>query len=442
MQIYEIKKNTAEILYSPKESNLFLSDFLYIDDDNYTVISQIVDIRTTDNHDVNIANVKFYLSVDKKNNLSRYNGYIPSKNADVGYLDAKEIIDLFKPKYNEIIWGKYLRNTNLTVSTDLKFLSSGFGIICDRLEQSNIIVQNIINSFKKRLTRFVLLDFEGKYTNINTDNNLVYGSHYRIPLDSLALDYIFENELNEYSFETKSILQNIILSVQKYVESSNDNFIPFETFVNIFVSESKDSRNPELMMFCNKLLKYKQRKIFADSKQQVGLTNKIGGSFKIDLSQIDEEYYPLIFKSIINDIKKKFYVISDITNSNIVQNTIKYIYDKSNIRLIPIFKHNNQYLTKIKENICNWAIFPSSENSGFKEKYNSFLDEMANDEFILCGDNTLSIPLIISLQDVVKEIQEENCLNTNEDISITDLDELDKLNIAIVKEYLQQEQNK
>ena len=81
MQIYEVKNDTADILYASDENSLFLSDFLFIEDDNSTIVSQVTNINTTQQTGVNIATVKFYLSVDKSNRLTPYNGHTPSKNS-------------------------------------------------------------------------------------------------------------------------------------------------------------------------------------------------------------------------------------------------------------------------------------------------------------------------------------------------------------------------
>ena len=193
MQIFEVKNNTAEILYAPNDNSLFLSDFLYLEDEKYTIVSQVTNISTTDNPNINKATVQFFLSVDKTDRLTKYNGHTPSKNSEVGFLDAKEIISLFCPKYNELVWGKYARQEDLQVKTDLKFLSSGCAIICDRAEQSAVIVQKLVQSLKKNNSRFLLFDFDGKYKTVKAQNNVVFGRDCRIPLDSNTLDYIFEN---------------------------------------------------------------------------------------------------------------------------------------------------------------------------------------------------------------------------------------------------------
>ena len=49
MQIYEVKNDTAEILYNGNEESLFLFDFLFIEDEELTIVSQVTDISSTEN---------------------------------------------------------------------------------------------------------------------------------------------------------------------------------------------------------------------------------------------------------------------------------------------------------------------------------------------------------------------------------------------------------
>lgn len=439
MQIYEVKNNIAEILYAPVENNLFLSDFIYIEDSISTIVAQVMSISSTENEKYNIATVKFELSVDKSNRLTRYNGHAPSKNSEVGYIDAKEIFRLFNPTYNGIFWGKYAKNEEIDICTGTKFLSSGCNVVCDKTEQKYAAVETITNSLTKNNIRFLLIDFDGSYKSINTENSANYGEKFRIPLDSIALDYIFENDLEDCPLDAKVIIQGIILELQKYIEAGKDGFIPFETFVNIIMAETSSSKNSGLMIFCNKLLKYRQKKIFADKKEHFSAIKENKNSFKIDVSQIDEKHYPLIFKSIVNLIPNKAYVISDVTNENCDLSLLKYIYEKQNIRLIPVLSYDNPLLNKIKTQCSNTVLFNPETKQTLDSAYSSLVEKLNRDECVLYGENTLFIPVMVSLKELFKKIQNEKYLNTEEDVSFEDLDDLDRINIEAAKELILEE---
>lgn len=436
MQIFEVKNDTAEILYACNEEKLYLFDFLFIEDEELTIVSQVTDISTTDNEKENIATVKFCLSVDKSNRLTKYNGHTPHKNAEVGYLDAAEIIGLFRPKNNAIVWGDYIRNTELTISTDLKFLSSGFCTICDKTEQAEAVVKTLVSSLEKANTKTLILDFDGKYQNIRTTNKAVYGKEYRIPLDCRALDYIFENDLEDCTPDVKVVIQNIILEIQKYIESVEKGFIPFEMFLQIIVSETKRTANAGLLAFCNKLLNYKYKKIFADRENQFSVIDNCDGSFKLDLSPVDEKFYPLLFSSIVSRLYKKFYVIADITDENVKSSTMRNIYEKQNVRLLPVISHESKYLNKIKAHCNNFAVFAPVEKIKSTEFYSDIVSKISSDEFVLYGENSLFVPLLVSIK---KQLEKAGCSDENT-ITEEDLDNLDSTNFELLKQVMKQEE--
>ena len=284
----------------------------------------------------------------------------------------------------------------------------------------------------------MLLDFEGKYKSVKAQNNAVYGQNYRIPLDSIALDFIFENDLNDCPIETKAIIQGIILELQKYAESAG--FIPFEMFINIIMQECKRSNSAGLMIFANKLLKYKQKKIFADNKKQFEIINNCSSSLKIDMSEVDDSFYPLIFSSIISNTDKKFYVLSDINEENSTSSVLKNIYEKQNVRLIPVIKHDCKFLGKIKSNTSNMAVFAPVSKQKTEEPYGLFLDSISNDKFILWGENTLFIPIIVSLSEMLNNFKEGLLgYSTADDVTEEDLNDLDRINLQAIREAIRAE---
>ena len=86
MQLLEVSDNIAKILYNPADNHLLPTDFLLIEDKNQKLIAQIINISTTEDQNSNITDVRLILSIDKNDNLSYYNGYIPLKSASVVYI--------------------------------------------------------------------------------------------------------------------------------------------------------------------------------------------------------------------------------------------------------------------------------------------------------------------------------------------------------------------
>ena len=426
MQIYEVKNNVADILYAAEEKELFLSDFLYIEDKEQTIIGQITDISTTEKAETNLATVKFHLSVDKNNTLTSYNGHTPSKNAEVGYLEPQEILGLFEPKEGGIYWGNYKRNPKIKISTDIKFLSSNACVICNKSASSKNIIQSIVNSLNSNSKKSVILDFAGKYKLTDTQNKLSYGKDFRIPLDITALDYILNNELEELPITAKVIVQGIIIEVAKYTETLPDGFIPFDIFAQIVEEEIKNTKDMSLLIFANKLSQYKQKKLFADEKKQFDIFNNLNGSSVIDISDIKSCFHKLILSSLTNIIPQDFYVFSDIFEENIDNEIIKQIYEKNNIKFLPVCGHESSHLSKLRQYCGNFIIFSSPDNQETNEDYKTFINNLSVNDFVLYGENTLSVPILVTMNNPKEDNDKNNAAAIPEDIITTeDLDDLE-----------------
>ena len=105
MQLLEVKNDTAKIIYNPTENHLLPSDFLLVEDANQKLIAQITNISTKEDSENNLADARLSLSIDKDDNLSYYNGYIPSKTSNLVYINSDEIIELIKGPGENIYLG-------------------------------------------------------------------------------------------------------------------------------------------------------------------------------------------------------------------------------------------------------------------------------------------------------------------------------------------------
>ena len=137
MQLIEVKNDIAKIIYNPVENNLLPADFLMIEDFNQKLISQIVNIETTDNSNNNLAELKISLMIDEEDNLSYYNGYIPSKTSKIIYIKSDEIIELIKDSDNNNIYlGNLVNHPDCFVKQSINFLNDRLYIQSDRDDET------------------------------------------------------------------------------------------------------------------------------------------------------------------------------------------------------------------------------------------------------------------------------------------------------------------
>ena len=395
MQIYEIQNDIAKIFFDTQE-NIYPADFLFTEDSVSTTISQVIDISTTEDENVNCAVVKFLLTVDNDSNISLYDGRMPLKNSQTGILEVSEMINLLKSSENSILWGNYFRLPDVKVETSINYLLDKPCIICDKPEQSIFTVKKAIkalNSFDKKV---LILDFDGKYKNLPDAEILTYGHDFKIPLNSKAFDYIFNTDLSDSPINSKITVQNIILELQKYAETTDGKFIPFEVFMNIISAECQTTSDSGLLLFANKLAEYRQKKVFADSIEQFELKCDKNLSV-LDISDVDLKYHKLISQILSLILPKNVQIISDISDDNFDLTAVRNIYEKNNLNFIPVIGHECGLLTEVKTYCKNFVVFAPMTAKKYAEPYGVYLDKLSYNNFVLWGESTLFIPFIVTM---------------------------------------------
>ena len=65
------------------------------------------------------------------------------------------------------------------------------------------------------------------------------------------------------------MIQDIFYAVQQYINSLEFKFLPIDNFVEVVANQYKETQMPELALLKNKLLKYRDANIFANTKEEV-----------------------------------------------------------------------------------------------------------------------------------------------------------------------------
>ena len=400
MQLSEIKNDLATINYSPAVNKLLLSDFILIEDSNQSILAQIISIEATMEDDVNSAMLKFLLSIDKDANLTQYSGYVPAKNASLILINPEEVVQLIKGNEKNVQIGNLAAYKDIPVELSLDFLRKKTYIQVDFVENKLQIVETIIRGLEKNNKKTLLFDFQGLYEGISLPT-VKLGYNFKLPLNYDALCYIAEEELNDFGNENKAIIQGILIEVQNYVKTMEDEFIPFETLISVLDAQYEESPMPELLLLKNKLLKYQQQGLFAQEKSEFDFLDtflKDAKNFKFDLSELPFQWHKIAFASILNIIKTKCYLITDFSDDNSNKAIIKKLYEKSEIKPIVISSYDYKYQLQLKAMSKNLILFKPVQKVDDFAGYTSFLNILSQDTFIVWGEQTLFIPLILKIQ--------------------------------------------
>ena len=394
MNVLEIKNNLVKISFNT-EDNLALSQFVIIDDENNSYVAQIMNLKS-DGTD-NFAIVKLLFTCNEDGVLKSYNGTIPSAKANVTKIQSNELLDII-PVENPLILGN-LAQQDIPLKVDTGILESNLLICSDNLTNTVDLLENIT---KQVVEKAVIIDTQGV---LELDNKIVIGKDFKLPLNFDTIDFIYENDLEDVEAINKAIIQDVFIELQKYVETLPEKFLPFDTFVDVIDAQYRETNIPELILLKNKLLKYKDLNIFAQTlKDILDLSISIEKYQRtvIDISDMPENLQKEVIRyiyTVLNGINKKLYSFVKVGNGNITKKLLKKFIEKSNVYTTVICPHDFKYIEEAKEISQNIIFFAPLTLTHDFASYNTFLSKLGNDEFVVYGAHTQQIPLIVEIAD-------------------------------------------
>lgn len=404
MKVLEIKNNLVKIAYDVKD-NLALSNFVIIEDTNTPYVAQVVNIKADST--TNFAIVKLLFTFNEEGILKNYNGTIPSTKANVSILPSNELLDII-PIEDPIRMGQ-LAQQNVELKVDKTIFDNNLLICSNNLENTSTLLNNILKQFKNKV---VIFDTDGQF---DWENKLYFGKEFKLPLNYDTINFIYDTELEDVDATSKAIIQDIFIEVQEYTKTLPEGYLPFETFLNVVDQQYKETQITELVLLKNKLLKYRDLNVFAETLKDV--LNLSIAIEKSDITVIDISDMPHTLQkeimsytyNIMNSIKSDIYSFVKIDNSNTDKKLLKKFLVRSNVYTTIICSHEYKYLPEIKEAAQNLILFAPLTLQHDFASYNTFLNKLNSDEFIIYGAHTQNIPLIIELDDIeIDENTEDN----------------------------------
>lgn len=394
MKLFEVKNNLVKIIFNETE-NLVLSGILTIDDKNQSYIAQVMHLEANKLGKIAIAKLLFNFSDDGV--ISNYDGSIPSISSNVNLIEFSEILGLFNKK-NPICLGKLAQNS-VDLVVDKSFGEENLLVISENNENSDIFIKNLSAQFKNS----IIIDCDGDY---ESNNKIIATQDFKLPLNYDAINFIYEKGLEDASAETKAMLQEIFIEVQNYVKTLDEKFIPFDKFRNVVEEQYNVTKLVELVLLKNKLLKFYEEGIFANTKEEFEKLQEVletQNTTVVDVSLINDILQrELIFYtiSVIKELQKDFYVFVKLSNSNTDKKLLKHIFNAKNIHPIVICDYSFKYLNELKQIAKNIVMFEPIQQQQDFAGYNVFLNKLSDREFIVYGKSVQNIPLIVKLEEI------------------------------------------
>lgn len=402
MKVLEIKNNLVKIAYDVKD-NLSLSSFVIIEDVNTPYVAQVVNVKA--DVTANYAIVKLLFTFNEEGILKNYNGTIPSLKASVTVLPSNELLDII-PIEQPIIMGQ-LAQQNVQLKVDKTIFDNNLLVCSNNLENTSVLLNNIIKQLKEKI---VIFDTDGQF---DWEDKIVFGKDFRLPLNYDTINFIYDNELDDVDATSKAIIQDIFIEVQEYTKTLPEGYLPFETFLNVVDQQYRETQITQLILLKNKLLKYRDLNVFAETlKDVLSLSIAIDKSdiAVIDISDMTPELQKLILSytyDVMNSSGSDIYSFVKTDNSNSDKKLLKKFLARSNVYTTIICSHAYKYLSEIKEAAQNLILFAPLTLQHDFASYNTYLNKLNQDEFIIYGAHTQNIPLIVELDDITIPEEEQ-----------------------------------
>lgn len=421
MQVLEIKNNLVKIAYDVND-NLALSSFVIIEDTNTPYVAQVVNVKA--DKLTNFAIVKLLFTFNEEGILKNYNGTIPSLKSTVSILPSKELLDII-PIENNLIMGE-LAQQGVTLNVDKTILDNNLLVCSDNVENTNILLKNITKQIDEKI---VIFDTDGLF---DAENKITFGKDFKLPLNYDTINFIYENELDDVDATSRAVIQDIFIEVQEYTKNLPEGYLPFETFINVVDQQYKETQIPQLVLLKNKLIKYRDLSAFAETLKDV-----LSLSIAIDKSKVTiidiSEMAPVLQKEIMSytygvmkGINETIYSFVKVDNANSSKRLLKTFLSRDGIYTTIICRHEYKYLPELKSAAQNLILFTPQTLQHDFAAYNTFLNKLNTDEFIIYGAHTQNIPLIVELDELELDSQNDN----DETESEKDIEEIPSSNVV------------
>ncbi len=405
MKLLEIKNNLVKISFQPEEP-IALGSFVAMMDAGRSYVAQVVNLKADLISNYAVAKLQFTLSNDGV--IDNYDGSIPSLKAGLSLLNYNEILSLL-PIERPLTIGK-LAQQNEILRIDQTLLEKNLVICAEKFDNINLIVNNFVGQLEQINEKSVVIDIDHTFSEFEP---IRFKRDFKLPLNSKMIDFIFENELEDVSATSKATIQDIFYEVQEYVKTIE--FIPFDNFLNVVSQQYQATLIPELAFLKNKLLKLQDDNIFAQTQEEIdSLRNAINehSITYIDISEADEKLQTELIRyihSIMSSLGNYLYLFVKLNNQVGNKKLLKQILDNDYIFANIVCGHNYKYLAELKNKAENLILFAPQTIQHDFASYNTFLNKLNANEFVIYGALTQNIPFIVELDDVsqIEELIEQ-----------------------------------
>lgn len=408
MKLLEIKNNLVKLSYTETE-NPIMGRFIVLDSGAKSYVAQFVNLKSDTVNNFAIAKLLFTFTPDGV--VDNYDGSIPSINSELSFLPADELLHLL-PLETAIKIGN-LAQQDYMLNLDISVFERNFTVFAEKDSHKTTFISNCIRQLFQMKEKSVIIDTNNLFEDYS---KIEFTKDFKLPLNAKMIDYIFEYDLAEVEPSTKAVIQDIFYAVQQYIKTLDFEFLPINNFVDVVANQYKELQMPELALLKNKLLKYRDANVFANTKEEVfALKEKLEekNCSIINLKDIHESLQKEVFSfihSTLDKMDKYIYLFVPLTDDNSDKKLLKQFINHNHVFTTMITSCSYKYASELKRHAQNMILFAPQITTNDFAAYNTFLNKLNYDECIVYGKLTQGIPFIVEMSDLDLDLTKDDVL--------------------------------
>lgn len=408
MKLLEIKNNLIKLSFD-KSENPVLGRFMVLTSPEKSYVAQFVNLKSEVAGNCAIARLLFTFS--SEGIVDNYDGSVPSKDSELAFLNPKELLDLL-PVETPINFGTLAQQEHI-VNVDISVFESNFTAFVERDIDKAAFISNCVRQLFQLKEKSVIIDTDDLFG----DYPLVeFTKDFKLPLNAEMIDFLFEYELSGVDSSTKAVIQDIFYAIQQYIKTLEYEFLPIDKFVDVVAAQYKETQMPELALLKNRLLKYRDSNIFANTKEEFLSLKEIINekncsiiSIKNVSDALQKEVVSFIHKA-LESIEKYVYLFVSFNDDNSDKQMLKQILNNNHVFTTLLVHNDYKYAKDLKSCAENIVIFTPQTMQHDFASYNTFLNKLNLGEAILYGKLTQGIPFIIDIMDLELDLTKDDVL--------------------------------
>ena len=408
MKLLEIKNNLVKLSYADTEIPV-LGRFIVLATDEKSYVAQFVNLKSDTVNNFAIAKLLFTFTPDGV--VDNYDGSTPAVSSEISFLPAEELLNLL-PVETPVKVGNLSQQEDM-LSLDISMFERNLTVFVEKDINKTTFISNCIRQLFQMKEKSVVIDTCNLFEDYP---KIEFAKDFKLPLNSKMIDFIFEYELAEVDAATKAVIQDIFYAVQQYIKTLDFEFLPIDNFVDVVANQYKEIQMPELALLKNKLLKYRNANVFANTKEEVlALKEKLNekNCSIINVKNIHESLQNEVISfvhSTLESFEKYIYLFVPLNDENSDKKLLKQMVNNNHVFTTILASSSYKYANELKQHAQNMFLFaPQSLNHDFAA-YNTFLNKLNNDECIVYGTLTQGIPFIVDMADLDLDLTRDDVL--------------------------------